>query len=49
MYLKHGHPIHYNDTDNNGSYLLINVELKTETAKGKLNDCHFEFELAIIV
>jgi hypothetical protein len=41
--------IHYNDTDNNGSYLLINVELKTETAKGKLNDCHFEFELAIIV
>ena len=33
MYLKHGHPIHYNDTDNNGSYLLINVELKTETAK----------------
>ena len=49
MYLKHGSVIHYNDTDNEDSYLLINVELRTGTVKGKLNDCHFEFELAIIV
>jgi hypothetical protein len=49
MYLKDGRAIHGNNTDNDDSYLLINVQLRTGTVKGKLNDCHFEFELAIIV
>ena len=37
MYLKHGSAIHYNDTDNNDSYLLINVELRTGTVKDEIN------------
>jgi len=44
MYLKYTFPI-AGFYDENNSYLSINVELRTETVKGKLNDCHFEFDI----